>query len=333
MQLPSEPRTPIVFFVNGIGDHMLNLPALRALRRRFGSKLKLVCFQGMYGIFLEELDLERLEIRCETRDGQRQFEVAPVAEFCRGCDLFISLNPWHSVSVDALLAALGPIPTIGLFPAFATALQRDYSKHTSRLAFDVVQCFEPSWDVLDFAGQPRLPRKSELAAARILEGSPPGARYLAVHCDTAEEKMLPSHVWDEVVCAFLRRHQEFHVLLVGSRATVDRWSACEERIIPCYGLQLATSLALVARADLFVGIDSSLLHAADFHRIPSVGVFLSTNPDEFGLLLAPHWHVVVAPEFVDSAAKEIGAALEELCHGAVAKDRPSASAVLAGGTP
>lgn len=43
-------------------------------------------------------------------------------------------------------------------------------------------------------------------------------------------------------------------------------------------LSLAESLALISEADLFIGIDSGLLHAATSFRVPTVGIWGATSP-------------------------------------------------------
>jgi ADP-heptose:LPS heptosyltransferase len=46
-------------------------------------------------------------------------------------------------------------------------------------------------------------------------------------------------------------------------------------------------LAILKHADLFLGIDSCLLHAADLFRIPGVGLFGPTDPRRWGFRLSP----------------------------------------------
>lgn len=41
-------------------------------------------------------------------------------------------------------------------------------------------------------------------------------------------------------------------------------------------------LALIARADVFIGVDSVGLHAADLWGVPAIGLFGPTRPEEWG---------------------------------------------------
>src|SRR5262249_37867678 len=76
-------------------------------------------------------------------------------------------------------------------------------------------------------------------------------------------------------------------------------------------LPLGHALALTATADLFVGVDSCFLHAADLARVPSVGLFFATEPHEFGTQWSHHRHLEVAnPATLN--AKVVTSALEAL---------------------
>jgi ADP-heptose:LPS heptosyltransferase len=68
---------------------------------------------------------------------------------------------------------------------------------------------------------------------------------------------------------------------------------------------------LVGTADLFVGIDSSMLHAADLARVPGVGLFGPTRAAEWGFRFAPHRHVD-RTTMADITVDAVLDALEEL---------------------
>lgn len=128
---------------------------------------------------------------------------------------------------------------------------------------------------------------------------------MVLHADTCEEKMWPARRFVRVLNEFLARHRDFVVLLVGGRRLPLDCGRVSARVIPCYGLPLMTSAALVANADLFLGIDSCMLHAADIFRVPGVGLFGPTSPDEFGFRLAPHRHVWGRGRMENVAVKDV----------------------------
>jgi ADP-heptose:LPS heptosyltransferase len=115
---------------------------------------------------------------------------------------------------------------------------------------------------------------------------------MAIHAESAgREKMWPIARWDDFVARFLAAHEDVFVLGLGVEDRGLGTGRARQRFLPCYGLPLPSSLALLACADLFAGIDSCLLHAADLFRVPGVGIFGPTSPVEFGFLFAPHRHV------------------------------------------
>ncbi|MEO0649469.1 MAG: glycosyltransferase family 9 protein, partial [Planctomycetota bacterium] len=144
----------------------------------------------------------------------------------------------------------------------------------------------------DYLGPPRWSRGALDQARGIRSEVPEGQRVLALHGDTGADKMLPDRAWREVLEALCAEDPELTVLLVGKRPLPLDVGPWEAQVVPCYGLPLEVSMALVGLVDGFMGVDSSPLHAADFQGVPSVGVFVSTDPHEFGCICAPHEHVL-----------------------------------------
>ena len=50
-----DAQRPVAIFGNGLGDHLLVLPALRALVETFAGRLGLVCMAGAPEIFFADL--------------------------------------------------------------------------------------------------------------------------------------------------------------------------------------------------------------------------------------------------------------------------------------
>jgi ADP-heptose:LPS heptosyltransferase len=84
-----------------------------------------------------------------------------------------------------------------------------------------------------------------------------------------------------------------------------------DRIFPYLGLPLDLAIGLVANADLFVGIDSSMLHAADLAGIPGVGLFGPTRAATWGFRFGPHRHVEMST-MADITVEDVLAAMEDL---------------------
>ena len=282
---------PLAFFFNGYGDNFINLPALRALCRLFEGRLTLVCRQGPDLFCFDDLAVNR-KITLDARFTGEVYEfdaVAAAAEIGK-CDLFLSLVPWSSSSLSNLLEAWNGMVSIGFFENYTRRLRRDYDKPSADLAFDIVRSLRPDYQLHDFLEPLRYPTARRQDVHEIFSMLEPGTRTLSVHMDTHAHKLWDETCWVESLDAFLDKHTNFVVLLVGRPdRTVDtkQWRNAE-RVIPCYGLSLPSSCCLVAESDLFIGIDSCMLHVADLARVPGVGLFGPTNMKEFGFYIGPH---------------------------------------------
>lgn len=313
MPRPLDARRPVAFFANGIGDHLLNLPALRALGDLFRGRLRLICMTGSRATFFADLPLAGVfEAETWSEDHARHFDVAALGARIGDCDLLLSLNPWHSPSVDQLLQRLMPEQSIGFFPGFDVMLARDYSKHNADLAFDVPQWIAPELRLEDFSAAPRWPTDARGLAEAIRSEIPVGMYVLAIHADTKPEKMWPVEHWVALLDMLLEHWPDIFVLVLGrERLSLDK-GRFGDRVIPCYGLPLAASLALAGQADVFVGVDSCMLHAADLAGVPGLGLFGPTNPAEFGFRLAPHRHIANGGAMTAIPVHEVAAAFNEL---------------------
>jgi ADP-heptose:LPS heptosyltransferase len=257
----------------------------------FEGRLTLVCRQGPDLFCFDDLAVNR-KIAIDARFNGEDYEfdaVAAAAEVGR-CDLFLSLVPWHSSSLSKLLDAWGDIVSIGFFENYTNRLRLDYDKPSADLAFDIVRTLNPDYQLHDFLEPLRYPTERRQDVHDIFSMLEPGTRTLSVHMDTRANKNWDENRWIESLDAFLDKHTDFIALLVGRpKRPVDtaQWRNAS-RVIPCYGLSLPSSCCLVAESDLFIGIDSCMLHVADIARVPGVGLFGPTNAKEFGFYIGPH---------------------------------------------
>lgn len=282
-----EAREPLVVFGNGHGDHLLNLPALRALAWGFGGRMTLVCFPGARRDFFSDLPARRvveLPFRRRPRDAMQR-ELPP-------WDALIWLNPWTSKWLDFLLEQTPAGRSIGLFRRFGHSVPRNYGKHSADLAFDIVQEVFPRACFDHYDQPPTLPPKATTWADKVRGRIPADRRLLVVHADTGEEKRWSPERFRAALESFLAPRPDFVVVIVGLHDTGLEGGPFADRIISALGSPVPHSMALVGRADLFLGIDSCFLHAADFFRVPAVGLFGPTEVHEFGFRLdGIHQHV------------------------------------------
>ena len=277
----SAASSPALLFSNGIGDHVLAMPALRAIAKAFTGRLTLMCSPTAPRFLFDELPLRRIvEVAFFREDGTKHFDARAAVRELGACDLFISLVPWRSASLKSLVTQLSPAPAIGLTRDFPVQVPRDPSQHMADVLFRVARSLLRHARIAEFTAPLPLPAKARAEASALRERVAGSKRILAVHADTVPEKTWAPRRLAAVLRQFLGAHPDFCVCVVG---TTPMPELLDRRIVPCLGLPVATSFALVAQADLFLGVDSCMLHVADLCRVPSVALFGPTRAETWGL--------------------------------------------------
>lgn len=310
-----------MFFSNGIGDRLLSLPALRALVSLFGPRLTLLCDRAAAPFFRTELAPSRVVEIDHPPGDRRHFETELVAPAIVGCDLFLSLVPWSSEALGRLIRVSGPGFSVGFGPGFDVSLARDYGKHSAELAFDLPRFLDPSLEIDAFAAPLRFDQGVRRRTRRLLAPLPTGARILAVHADTLREKMWPSERMTEVIDRFLADHRDFVVFVVGLSNPTFPGEGARPQVVDGCGLPLDVSMKVVASSDLFLGVDSCMLHAADLARVPGLGLFGPTSSVEFGFRFGPHRHLQAA-SMNEIAVEEAVTALGDVWSACDERERP-----------
>lgn len=306
-------RNPAVFLANGFGDRLMALPTLRALASLFEGRLRLLGTTGDVEAFYGGLPLRAAhEIAVEKCEGGWTFDAAEAAAALGACDLFLSLNPWHTAALDALLAALGAELTIGYAPAFDIHVARDGARHVVDDTFAMVRLFDEHATIDEgLAAPPLLPAPARNVAQRALAQIPDGVRVVAVHTETDGPKMWPAAVMAAILDEFLAHRTDFVALVVDKHDRGIDIGARGSAVVPLR-LPLTAAMAIVSRSQLFFGVDSCMLHVADFFGVPGVGMFGPTDPARFGFRFTPGEHVRAGREIGAAEAKRIGGMLARL---------------------
>ena len=313
-----ESKRPALFFANGIGDTILAVPAIRALAGLFHGRLALICDQNVRAPLLSDIEFRQVAEAPMTRnvpDWTREFDAALVARAIGPCDLFISLVPWWSNSLEQLLRLLDPEHSAGFFPSFRWQVELNFRQHAADLSFQIPLTLDASLRIDDYAAPLRLAPSAWRAAKRIRRAIPSTYRLLIVHADTGPPKMWPAHRFVAVLDAFLDRHLDVIVILIGGSPQPLDQGRQAARIIPSYGLRLERALALVGLADMFLGVDSCMLHAADLFRVPSVGLFGDSSPLEFGFRFSEDSIVCAGTSMLGITVASVAQALDRLSAG------------------
>jgi ADP-heptose:LPS heptosyltransferase len=304
-------RVAVIFF-NGRGDHVLALPALRALYHLFGNRITLICRPNMPATFFPTLPLKVCEPRTDYINQRHVFDVDYAVSRTAPIDLFLSLNPWHHEYIDILLDKLRPTRSIGFHSAFDLTLDLDRSTHNFDQNFAIPRAIDHTFRLDDFAEPPIFSERQTSIAAEIRSLVPLGQRVLAFHGETKAPKMWPMDRFSTVLDCFLSHAEDVIVLDLGVGPVTLDTGHHPDRIIACRGLSLPLAMALVGKADLFLGVDSCLLHVADLYRVPGVGLFGPSNAAEFGFRFSRHRHLQCDAGMSDIEVDQVVDALSSL---------------------
>jgi ADP-heptose:LPS heptosyltransferase len=312
MRAKLDASNPVLILVNARGDHLLNLPAIRAAAALFDGRLTVAVRRGAPDTFFRDLAVRRfLEIDLDFSSLSRRFDADELARRVGQCDLLLSLNPWHDVPTRRLLELLRPDWSVGYHPDFDEAIDLDFSRHNADLGFDLVNRLDPDLCIEDFAAPPALDPRAAAWVDELLCRLPEGHRLIVLHGETKADKMWPCERFVQVLEHVLERTPESWVIdIAHDRAPHDAGSL-GNRVIPAAGLPMNHALAVVARARFFLGVDSCFLHAADLFRAPGVALFGPTDPHEFGFRFARRRHVK-GPTMHDIEVEPVIRAVDEL---------------------
>lgn len=282
-------RAPVAFVAGGIGDYLLALPAVNALAGLFPERLSILYQAENRGFLFDDFPLRRRILLpwVSGTDFPPRIDVPSAVRAIGECDLFLSLVPWESKDVASLVDQLSPESSVGFQPHFEQNVGPQGRDHAADFAFRVPRSLDPSLRLSDFAELPPPAPESRRAVDSLRATLPRAAKILAVHLHTDPMKMWSHDRSTEAIHAFLQFHPDFVAVFLGSVESSLVSTLEGDRVIPWYGTPLMTSLCLIAQSDLFLGVDSCMLHAADLARIPGVGLFGPTKAQNYGFRVGP----------------------------------------------
>jgi ADP-heptose:LPS heptosyltransferase len=319
-----QAERPAACFVANIGDAVLTLPTFRALGEMFSAPITLICPKVAFDLCFHEVSPRFVDITGLPLVGtpplpgqpERPLDYDALVSEIGAVDVFIDTLPWNSLSdivIRPLLQRLVPTTSIGFSPdsGFDVVVPRDEC-HSADLMFTLARLFDPALRIEDYAQPVPISPNVRRDAQSIRAAVPAGVKVLVVHADTNwSEKRWPVTRFIDLLDRFLLRHRDFVAWVVGMGYEELNAGSERDRIFPQLGLPLDFTMGLVASADVFVGIDSSMLHAADLARVPGVGLFGATRAAEWGFRFAPHRHVE-RPTMADITVAAVLDAMEDL---------------------
>ncbi|NMO14647.1 glycosyltransferase family 9 protein [Pyxidicoccus fallax] len=321
-------RAPVALHLNAVGDRLIVLPALRALCSLYPHRVTLVGTLGDQSLLYSDLPLKAFH-PCPWKVENRvpRFDYRDVVRGISECDLLVALNGWWSDDILELMQCFPEAKTLGHFPEFESHLPLTQWRNAKQQAFELIRRLDRRLRMEDFSQPPLLPEADRALAGQIMAAVPPEARVLALHTEpSGATRRWPVERFQRVLEAFLEQHPEYLVLVVDYHPLEMELERHADRVLLCSGASLGVAMSIVANADLFLGVDSCMLHAADFFRVPAVGLFGPTPPSRWGFRFGPHRYVKVDGPM---ALIQEGPVLEALQQLARAHVRPRSAAARA----
>ncbi|MGH7842181.1 MAG: lipopolysaccharide heptosyltransferase II [Candidatus Binataceae bacterium] len=308
--LKSVPQRILAKEVNWLGDLVMSLPALRAIRDAFpGARLAVLIKEDLAGFFdgvgwIDEVITYRAASGLRTL--RRNCEVIRAIR-ARRFDLAILFpNSFES----ALWVALARIPNRAGYvtdwrrtllthratpaPDALTGHQSGYWLAMVRDTLGVRVCAERAGDQLE-PSRDHLERvRGWLASRRV----PPAGPLIAIAPAAAfgPAKEWPSERYAELIDRLKAEH-DARCVIIGAeseRSKCERVAATAGAIVAAGALGLGEQIALLSLCNGFAGNDSGAMHLAAAVGIPTVGIFGSTNPARTGPL-GPHARFILHP--------------------------------------
>lgn len=303
-----------VFFANALGDHLMALPTLRALAAAWDGRFTLATATNGTALLFGDVRCKRIvQVPIRWTDGV--LDPVAVAGMLGPTDLFISVNYWHNESLTALIDQMPSAATIGFNPKFRHPLVLDASRHHVDQVFQVCEALGLA-DTPDAHGYPfPLPAESVRFAER-LRAAIGDMKLLVVHLHSKPAKTWPIERANQAIEAFLSAHPDYAAVALAKDP--EKLAGLSPSIIPLTGLPLASATAVVAAADIFLGVDSFPLHVADLWRRPGVGLYGPTSSAQWGYrFTASARHIDSHATMADIDPEQVAAVLSEVSHEAV----------------
>jgi ADP-heptose:LPS heptosyltransferase len=331
---PGDVRNAVVFYTRGLGDHVIALPAMRALGRLFPGKLSLVVSRSAPDLFFGDVGFARIfsvEMDFKREKGSL-YDVPSVAARLGAHELFLAVIPGGGDEWAELERRLQPRWTVGFAKGFRALLIEDLvNSHSVDEPFRLPRLFDSSLRPEDFAHPFPLPPASVefVTAMRQALG---GRRLLVIHGETKPYKQWPADRFRAALAAFFNAHPHYVGVEIGRLSSV-LGAPPPRHLRPLTGLPFASSIALAASADLLLCVDSLFLHVADLWRTPTVALFGPTSPEVWGARFNPMCRYARGAGSME--ALTVDAVLEALAAGAAEIERIGYSPrpLLATGAP
>ena len=317
VRVPARPRRILVANWAHLGDMLLSLPTLAALRRQFpDAEIDLLASRSGHlaakgtGLFdrvhlVEHFMLNRSGAGWLSRlsgylADRRRFIVAVRARrYDVAIDLYSNFPPASPLFWRCGIPVRCGFTSGGFGPLLTHPVSWHYQdKPISRYGRDLLAALWPLETQESAAFRPCYPGQPRLARGDIGMANAPG--YIVLHPGSgASAREWPEEKWRELVRVLTTRSCRLVLCGTGARegARVDRLAACADASLVDTFLDRSWDefVALVAGARCVICLESSAAHLAAAFRVPTVAIFTGTNEHRLWGPDNAHARVISAP--------------------------------------
>jgi heptosyltransferase-3 len=274
--LPDRPRI-LVISLRRIGDLLLTTPLIRSLRRAWPSaSIDVLVLPGTRGIVEGNPDIDRINV---MQSGQ---SLKLALQLFKRYDLAVSTQTGDRPTLFAVLSGrrhAGLVAQDG--SNLGSRLKRAMLHRSSPMTPNTHQV-EQVLRLADALGIARVPEVVCPAAADP-QGIAPGENYAVIHAAPMfRYKQWTAEGW-RALAAGLRQRGLGVVAIGGPGAEEQRYlDSVWQGLVPVHQASWSQSTALLQRARVYVGPDTSVSHLAAATGCPTVTLFGPMDPRVWG---------------------------------------------------
>lgn len=279
---------PLVIFANGLGDHFMTLPALRALNLLFPNKLQLITSKNSFTPYLfGDVKFKKIyEVEFwDEASGDRRFLLPAFPKNFR-CDLLIHLCPWNSPDIQSLLSILRVKNSVGMYQCFSNRIEWDESIHFSELIFKIPQWIDPCLRIEKFLFAPCFHLNGKPLEKTVKKKLRFLGDTVVIHNETQPERMLGLTQLKQLVERIRKNFPSMRIMLL-SQKPIDL-EIKHQNISQVHGLPFPVACAIVLFSDFYIGVDSSFTHLVNLTNKPAIALFGPTQGAHIGFHQRPH---------------------------------------------
>ena len=278
--LPPRPRI-LVVSLRRIGDVLLTTPLIRSLKRAWPqAAIDVLAFAGAAGILKGNPDIDRIVAMPERPAAFASLKL--VAQLFRRYDLAISTQTGDRPTFFAFIAGrrrAGLTATDGFWMGRAI---KKRLLHDEIPSVDNIHRVEQMLRLADAIGIARVPELVCPAAAEP-KGIATGDRHAVIHAAPMfRYKEWSREGWRALAAGLTQRG--LTVIAIGGPSDDERryLDGVWQGVLPVHQVRWPETVALLKRARVYVGPDTSVTHLAAAAACPTVALFGPMDPRVWG---------------------------------------------------